>query len=194
MSSLPARFSAAALAFSLTACVSFTNGIADKPTAPDGRLIGDWVVADNGAPGGFLSITADGSTGLTLTLYDDSSCKKDEQFTAVRTRIGQRDFLDLTSGESDPALRKHAPLAYEFQGPDRLAAFAADEDVFAQAVNAKELPGTVTTFRETNLPTLVEVTASTAELRQWIAAHPAATHGKPAMLVRRDPASAPHCG
>ena len=186
MSSLLARSFAAFLALSLTACVSFSNGVVDKPMANDERLIGYWEIIGE-KPNGAMTISADSPTSLSITLYgyEEAGCRKDTPFTAVRTQIGDRDFLDLG---------KVIPIGYEFRAPDHLAIFTPDDDSFAQAIEAKELAGKITKPEQNEQQPFIRVDASTADLRQWTAAHPAAMHDKPIEFVRRDPASAPHCG
>lgn len=192
MRSLLARSFAALLALPLGACVSFTNGVVDKPIANDERLIGYWQIIEK--PEGSMMITANGPTSISITLYEDSACEKSERLVAMRTRIEGRDFLDLTTIAEDRTPREFEPIGYEFPASERLALFGPNNESFTQAVETKELAGTITKPPQNEQNPFVAVKASTADLRQWIAAHPAAMHDKPIEFVRRDPASAPHCG
>lgn len=185
------RLFSALLALSLSACVNYSNGVADKPIANDERLIGYWTAAEE--PTLSLAIAADGPAGVPITLYKDQSCEKAMHLAAVRTSIDERDFLDITLID-DKGSSNVGPYNYEFRSPTQLTVFAPDLDSITRAVVAKELPGKTSKFPNTDQINFTEVDASTAELRQWVAAHPTAMRAKTIALIRQDPASAPRCG
>jgi hypothetical protein len=181
-----------ALILPLGGCLSFSNDVVDKPMANDDRLIGHWEAAGD-SPAGFLTIAADSPTSLSITLYKDATCSESDRFTAVRTRIKDRNMLDVAATGSDGTLTRFGPFAYEFSAPGQLAIFGPDDDAFAHAVEAKELAGKIIEPPQDKQSRSIRVEASTKELRRWIAAHPSAMRDKPVEFTRRDGPSAPHC-
>jgi hypothetical protein len=162
-------------------------------------LIGYWEFTGQ-KPDVFLAISAASPTSLTIAAFEPSDCAQARHYSAVRTRIEERDFLDLWEIDETHAPGALGPISYEFPEEARLVFFLPDNNAFVRAVEAKELAGTITKPFQSEHPPVIpveasaQVRASTAELRRWIAAHPAAMHGKPLDFIRRDPASAPHCG
>jgi hypothetical protein len=185
------RLCCAALGLPLAACVHFSQSPVDRPLPNDERLIGYWEFVDD-KPGGGMVVAADGPTSLSITGYDK---QKATHLSAIRTQIGERDFLDImeTDAEGDNTQHRLDLVSYAFRSADVLAVSATDLDSFAKAVTAEELPGkTYHAFNDEQVSS-VDIEASTSELRQWIAQHPKAISEKTLDFVRRDPATAPHC-
>lgn len=170
--------------------MEFANGVADPPMANDERLIGYWQLADDKHDVS-LAIQAGSPTSLAITVYEDRNCEKAMHLTAVRTQIDERDFLDVTL-DGDKGRSNVGPYSYEFSTSAQLSLFPPNVDSLVQAVATKELSGKSSS--SDRIITFTEIDAATAELRQWVAAHPKEMRAKQVTLIRSDPVKAPRCG
>jgi hypothetical protein len=161
-----------ALALSLGGCLEFSHNLVDVPGPNDRRLIGYWHADLDDNQAEFLFEEAN-SHMLRLRLLDVKNCKL-EFYQVTRTEIGGRDFMhvvEIKNGEAARNPEMTQPTAYEIFDDKQLIVYLANEGAFREAVERGELGGTVGR-------TLVKVTASTAELKRFVAAHPEAVSEK----------------
>ncbi len=189
-----------AVAAALSSCVRFSNALVEDPLPVDGQLIGYWAIVGSGGKGTLL-VETDGPSAITAIAFDDPACSKVERYSAIRTEIAGHDFLDTSEAGQDGKLVRLSPVGYEFPDSNHLSLFLPDPKMFEQAVNGGDLSGAVSKERApadgkskngTEF-TLVQIDASTADVRRWISMHPDAIHAPFAQFERRDISLAPQC-
>jgi hypothetical protein len=156
----------AGLALSLGGCLEFSHSLVDTPAPNDRRLLGYWHADLDDNPAEFFFEEANPHM-LHLRLLDVKSCKL-EFYQVTRTEIDGRDFMhvvEIKNGEAARSSDMTQPTAYEIYEDKQFIVYLANGGAFRAAVERGELGGTVSRA-------LVKVSASTAELRRFVAAHP----------------------
>jgi hypothetical protein len=183
-----------ALSIALNSCVSFSNGVVDNPMPNDMRLIGYWELLDSKLKGTVL-IEENTPGAINIIDFEDANCSKIERYGAVRTEIAGQNLLDITGVRPSGEPVKLSWISYDFPDPNRLAFSLPDSQLFEDAVASGALAGKITKSKnfEGKEYSNVEINASTAELRQWVANHPTAMHTRFLALERRDLQQVPQC-
>lgn len=167
----------------LPGCVEFANGVVEKPLPNDERLIGYWDLDQTKDPASIL-IESETDRSISITILEERRCDKAAHGSATRTQIDSRNFLDIVIPQ-EGGTSLIFPVEYDLTSPDQLRLMSFDVEA---AIENAELAGEIE--KNGNWPDTIKVTASTHELRSWIAGH----RPHPYLLVdRRDPASAPPC-
>ena len=186
----------------LAGCLSFEHGVVDRALPNDVRLVGVWGAGNDPS---IAVIVETGPTTLRIDFFDRRKCvwSPREYIMATRTDIAGQNYLELTLRSSEEAEKALVGpfMAYRFDDHGRLTFAYPDADAFRRAVESGALPGTVEdpkdaqghpVFREHGAE--IHVTASTAQLRAWLARHPEAMQGNDDRFSRLDAAPATLCG
>ena len=169
----------------LSACTRFTNGVVETPLPNDSRLIGNWQEINHE---GFLAISEASPTQLRAKSFEASPCDKADHALVTRTVLRRRNYLDILSLGAD-AKDGLMLVTYAFDRKGRLVIRASDDEAFARAVERHQLPGEFSRGMVTN----VQISASTAQLRTYLATHAKAMGAKPIVLVRLGKTSVLQC-
>ncbi len=162
----------AGMVLSLGGCLEFSHSLVDVPAPNDPKLIGYWHADLDGEATEF-HFAENGPRALSLRLLDVKRCKL-EFYRVTRTEIGDRVFLSLIeikNGEDAHNPDMTQPTAYEIYEDKQLTVYLASDSAFREAVERGELSGTISRYH-------IKVTAPTAELRRFVAAHPEAVSEK----------------
>lgn len=183
---------------SLSGCIQFTNSIVDHPLPNDPRLFGVWEKAGD-KNGGFLAVGPKSAAELLISSEGKgSSCEKKETYTAVRTRLGGRDFMEVSGidgiASNAKATRLWVPLAYALGKGNRLAIYTPDPKSIRRAVTSGVLPGE-THFEKVGKQRYLAgtITATTGQLRQYFATHPRVMRVMLTLTARPDLHQLPPC-
>lgn len=192
MIALPSRLAALALLLFLGACMPGNeNTVVDKPLVNDIRLPGLWYEEHVNASRVVLGVREDGPRSLIIDLNFFTKEPGIVRLRAERTRIDGQDILEvehlqtasLNPGATDWGLPKRFFVAYVLDDVGRLQIYLQDQKAPAleAAVTKGELPGRKQTIGRGEYTI---VTAPTADLRAFVAAHPE-IFPRPSMIFRR---------
>lgn len=170
-------------------CTEFAHGVVDKPLPNDVRLIGYWEGGSE-AETSYVRITEESPISLRIDMIDREKCRKEEPIIATRTEIDGDSFLDLVIPQRDstPLI---FPISYDYDHGQLLIGNRLSGDDIQHAIETGALPGRIikNKFSLTGDKPAVSwdkiyVDASTAELRQFVAAH-SGPMGKPTLTFHR---------
>jgi hypothetical protein len=171
------------LAAALSACTAFDHGPVETPLANDPKTLGYW--RTNEVESGVYLVEEAGPDQLRITGFEKNGCPSPKPEMARRTEIGGVSFLEF-GGPDGSSFLSYRPLTdgkFILAGPL--------DDAFEKAVTDGTLSGAIEGAEKTNTRH-AHVTASTAELRRFLAEHPEVMGSKePFILTRAD--GAPRC-
>jgi|GEM_PF-3631287 len=154
------RLITALMLLSLAACSTLDHGVAEPPEPFDPSLLGTWQ-AEKAAAGNYVTLFASGPDQLGLRLVEGPKCEKVDIMHAQARRLGKTWFIDVKQGKTVAAV-----IAYEWDGSNRLHLYSLKWDLLSRAIQQGTLPGEIVGEDQWHL------TASSEQLRDFIAAHP----------------------